>query len=84
MRKLVLSVALLHVCGAAMAQMGVNQKLADPNLADAAELSAMPHMNADVAAAVVAGRPYLTAYCHIDCIEKTYRLDRIREFRVEE
>ncbi len=31
-----------------------------------------------------AGRAYLTAYCHADQIEKTYRLDRIREFRVEE
>jgi predicted DNA-binding transcriptional regulator YafY len=30
-----------------------------------------------------AGRMYLTAYCHIDHMEKTYRLDRIREFRVE-
>ena len=30
------------------------------------------------------GRAYLTAYCHADHIEKTYRLDRIREFRVEE
>jgi DNA polymerase-3 subunit epsilon len=30
------------------------------------------------------GRCYLTAYCHADQIEKTYRLDRIREFRVED
>ena len=30
------------------------------------------------------GRAYLTAYCHADQIEKTYRLDRIREFHVEE
>lgn len=29
------------------------------------------------------GRAYLTAYCHIDSIEKTYRLDRIREFWIE-
>jgi hypothetical protein len=31
-----------------------------------------------------AGRAYLTAYCHADQIEKTYRLDRIREFRIQE
>ena len=31
-----------------------------------------------------AGRAYLGAYCHADQIEKTYRLDRIREFHVEE
>lgn len=30
------------------------------------------------------GRPYLSAFCHIDQIEKTYRLDRIRELRAEE
>jgi predicted DNA-binding transcriptional regulator YafY len=29
------------------------------------------------------GRPYLSAYCHIDGIEKTYRRDRIHEFRIE-
>jgi hypothetical protein len=29
-------------------------------------------------------RPYLLAFCHTDCIEKTYRLDRIRQIRLEE
>jgi len=29
------------------------------------------------------GRAYLTAYCHADGIEKTYHLDRIREFWIE-
>jgi DNA uptake protein ComE-like DNA-binding protein len=61
MRKIILPIALLHFCGAALAQMGVNQELADPNLAGEAELAAMPHMNAEIAAAVVAGRPYLSA-----------------------
>jgi DNA uptake protein ComE-like DNA-binding protein len=61
MRKIILPIALLHFCGAALAQMGTNQELADPNLAGEAELAAMPHMNADIAAAVVAGRPYLSA-----------------------
>ncbi|MFH1919017.1 MAG: WYL domain-containing protein [Planctomycetota bacterium] len=30
------------------------------------------------------GRAYLTAHCHMDGIEKTYRLDRFRELRIEE
>ncbi len=30
------------------------------------------------------GRSYLSAYCHADAIEKTYRLDRIRRFIVDE
>jgi DNA polymerase-3 subunit epsilon len=30
------------------------------------------------------GRAYLNAYCHIDCREKNYRLDSIRQFRIEE
>jgi DNA polymerase-3 subunit epsilon len=30
------------------------------------------------------GRAYMTAYCHVSGIEKTYRLDRIREFYIEE
>jgi len=30
------------------------------------------------------GRVYLTAWCHASGIEKTYRLDRIREFWIEE
>lgn len=30
------------------------------------------------------GRVYLTAYCHIDRIDKTYRVDRIRQLRFEE
>ena len=30
------------------------------------------------------GRAYMTAYCHFSRIEKTYRLDRILEFQVEE
>ncbi|MCR4411821.1 MAG: exonuclease domain-containing protein [Thermoguttaceae bacterium] len=29
------------------------------------------------------GRPYLVAYCHLDQMEKTFRVDRIREFHIE-
>jgi DNA polymerase III epsilon subunit family exonuclease len=30
------------------------------------------------------GRPYLAAFCHLDQMDKTFRVDRIREFAVEE
>jgi len=30
------------------------------------------------------GRIYLAAYCHIDGSEKHFRLDRIREYHIEE
>lgn len=33
---------------------------------------------------LVAGRPYLCAFCHADGIEKSYRLERLRAFRIEE
>jgi DNA polymerase III epsilon subunit family exonuclease len=29
------------------------------------------------------GRPYLVAYCHLDRMEKTFRVDRIRAFHIE-
>ena len=30
------------------------------------------------------GKEYLSAYCHVDCREKNFRLDRVRQVRVEE
>ncbi len=30
------------------------------------------------------GRAYLTAFCHIDRVEKNFRLDRIRDLRIDE
>ena len=29
-------------------------------------------------------RVYLIAFCHLDRMEKTFRLDRVREFQIEE
>jgi DNA uptake protein ComE-like DNA-binding protein len=47
--------------GLAFAQAGTNEAIADANLADAAELAAMPGISDGIAAAIVAGRPYTTA-----------------------
>ncbi|MFN3162265.1 MAG: hypothetical protein ACE37N_01970 [Pseudohongiellaceae bacterium] len=43
------------------AQVGNNQGLVNPNLADTAELTALPHVNAALAQAIIAARPLLTA-----------------------
>ena len=61
MKKLALVLWLTGLSGVAMAQMGANETLADPNLIDADALAALPNMDDSIAAAVVAGRPYLTA-----------------------
>ncbi len=42
-------------------QVGNNQGLLDPNLAEASQLSALPHMTEALVASVIAGRPYRTA-----------------------
>ncbi|MEX2131443.1 MAG: hypothetical protein WD772_08135 [Pseudohongiellaceae bacterium] len=43
------------------AQVGNNQTLLDPNLAEAAELTSLPHVTAPLAEAVIAARPILSA-----------------------
>lgn len=58
-RLLLLAVTLL-VASSATAQVGKNLGALDPNLAPEAEIAALPGMNATLAQAVVAGRPYLT------------------------
>ena len=55
------AVALLLLSGSALAQVGNNDVLADPNLIEADDLKALPHMTAALAEAVIDGRPYLTA-----------------------
>ena len=47
--------------GAAWAQAGERGDLLDPNLAEPEELKSVPHIDDALAAAVVAGRPYLSA-----------------------
>ena len=56
-----LAVCLGLLAIAANAQVGVNQGLANPNLATASELRALPHVTDDVAAAIESNRPYLSA-----------------------
>ncbi len=53
-----LSIAVL-VSGAAIAQVGTNTAVLNPNLAGAEEMAAAPHVPALLAAAIVEGRPYL-------------------------
>ena len=62
--KLIKKVALMTLLissGSAVAQVGNNEVLADPNLAEADALAGMPHMTEALAQAVIDGRPYLTA-----------------------
>ncbi|MED5421401.1 MAG: hypothetical protein VYD01_08065, partial [Pseudomonadota bacterium] len=52
---------LLTLSGVALAQVGNNDVLVDPNLAEADELAGIPQMTAALVQAVIDGRPYLTA-----------------------
>lgn len=53
-------VLLLLVAGPMLAQVGTNQGLLNPNLASEEELTALPQLGVDGAAAVIAGRPWLS------------------------
>ena len=59
--KLTVAIAALAQGAAAWAQAGDRGDLLDPNLADADELGALPHVDEALAAAIVEGRPYLSA-----------------------
>lgn len=59
--KKVAVVSLLTLSGVALAQVGNNDVLVDPNLAEADELAGIPQMTAALVQAVIDGRPYLTA-----------------------
>ena len=54
-------VSLLLATSVTFAQVGNNDAVADANLADAAELAAIPGIDDSLASAIVAGRPYTTA-----------------------
>jgi len=56
-------VTVLGLCAAAsvQAQVGNNQNLTDPNLADRAALLGLPHVDAALADAIIAARPYTSA-----------------------
>ena len=59
--KKVAVVSLLTLSGVALAQVGNNDALVDPNLVEADELASIPHMTVALVQAVIDGRPYLTA-----------------------
>ena len=59
--KKVAAVSLLTLSGVALAQVGNNDVLVDPNLVEADELAGIPHMTVALVQAVIDGRPYLTA-----------------------
>ena len=46
--------------GSAAAQVGTNTAVLNPNLAGAAEMAAVPHVDAALAGAIIDGRPYLS------------------------
>ena len=57
----VLGIVSVLVAAAAIAQVGTNNDVLNPNLAGANEMQAVPHISATIAEAIVEGRPYLTA-----------------------
>lgn len=59
--KKVAAVSLLTLSGVALAQVGNNDVLVDPNLVEADELAGIPYMTVALVQAVIDGRPYLTA-----------------------
>lgn len=56
-----LSLVILLTATAAVAQVGTNTAVLNPNLASAEELAAVPHISAAIATAIIDGRPYLDA-----------------------
>jgi len=52
---------LLTAASATFAQVGTNNGVLNPNLAGAEELQTVSHIDATIAQAIIAGRPYLTA-----------------------
>ena len=59
-RTLTLLLIAVFAAGAAFAQVGTNSGVINPNLAGAEEMAAVPHVDAPLARAIIAGRPYLT------------------------
>ena len=60
-RVAVLSLILLLVASATLAQVGTNNGVLNPNLAGAGEMETVPHIDATIARAIISDRPYLTA-----------------------
>lgn len=56
-----LSLGVLVLSGLAIAQVGTNEAVLNPNLVSAEEISAVRHISAAIAEAIIEGRPYLSA-----------------------
>lgn len=56
-----LSLGVVLLSGVAIAQVGTNDGVLNPNLAGAEEIAAVPHISGAIAEAIIAGRPYLSA-----------------------
>ena len=71
--RLATTVALVALLAAPLvqAQVGKNQGLVDPNLADRAALRALPHMSDALADAIVAARPFTSAASLDQVVAKT-------------
>ncbi len=65
--------------GTAMAQVGYNDTLADPNLAEAEALAALPNMTEALAETVVDNRPYLSAQALDDVLAESLDRDQRNE-----
>ena len=63
--------AMTSFAGTALAQVGNHDGMSDPNLIDADDLRALPHVSAALADAIVDGRPYLSAGQFDDVLSKS-------------
>ena len=61
MRQVFWGLVFMNFCTSAIAQMGTNDNLADPNLLGLDALGSLPHISEELASKVVEGRPYLSA-----------------------
>ena len=55
--KLIVLLGLTWISNVTMAQVGNNESVLNPNLADESQLAAAPGLNAEVAANIIAARP---------------------------
>ncbi len=56
-----MAIVTLLATTAAVAQVGTNNRVLNPNLAGAEELDTVAHIDATIALAIISGRPYLSA-----------------------
>ncbi len=59
--RIVFAATLTLLAATTFAQVGENDNLSDPNLADADQLQEVMQIDSDLASSIVSGRPYLTA-----------------------